>query len=249
METELFCNLIVESKRIVVFTGAGVSLESGVDLRTLWSEGDLFDLSSQDFLRGPESRKKQWRMLRENEHIIEAVPNQTHYTLAEMDRMGKLDSVITENSDNLLQRAGVSQSKIIELYGNLNWAKCPPCGRRFSMKDALEKARRGIEVPACPDCFGPLEPDAALFPEEVSEEAVRAAIERSKDCDLFISLGSSLATYPPAYLVGYAKTMGAMLIIVSVTPTIFDKDAVLVIHEGPAETTARVMEKLRERIP
>lgn len=249
MEIGLLTKLIMGSESIVVFAGAGVSLESGIDLRTMWSESDLYDLSGQNFPGDPEFRKKQWKLLSEKEYIIEAAPNQTHYTLAEMEKLGKLDCVITENIDNLLQRAGVSQSKIIELYGNLNRAKCLSCGKHVPMKETLQKVKNGIEVPDCPDCSGLLKPDAIFFPDELPEETVRTAIGQSQNCDLFISLGSSLATYPPAYLIGYAKTGGATLAIVGVTPTLFDKDAVVVIQENVGETMAGVMEKLRERAP
>jgi len=249
MEIGLLFKLIMGSERIVVFTGAGVSLESGINLRTIWSEHDLYDLSGQNFLVNPESREKQWKLLSEKEHIIEAEPNQTHYALAEMDKLGKLDCVITENIDNLLQKAGVPESKIIELYGNLNWAKCLSCGKRASMKEVLQKVKKGIEVPGCPDCSGLLKPDAVFFPDELSEETVRTAIGRSQNSDLFISLGSSLATYPPAYLIECAKTGGATRAIVSVIPTLFDEDAVVVIRKNTKKTMTGVMEKLRERMP
>ena len=244
----LLSKLIVGSERIVVFTGAGVSLESGIDLLTIWSEEDLYDLSDKNFLGNPDSREKQWKLLSEKEYIIEAAPNQTHCTLAEMDKLGKLNCVITENIDNLLQKAGVSESKIIELYGNLSRAKCLTCGKIVPMKEVLQKVKKGIGAPDCPECSGLLKPDAIFFPDEIPEETIRMAIDRSRNCDLFISLGSSLATYPPAYLIGYAKIGGATLAVVGETPTLFDKDAVAAIKESAAETMAGVMEKLREKI-
>jgi NAD-dependent deacetylase len=249
MKIGLLSKLIAESERIVVFTGAGVSLESGVDLCAVWSEEDIYDFSDKNFLGNPESREKQWKLLSEKEYIIEAVPNQTHYTLAEMDKMGKLNCVITENIDNLLQKAGVSESKIIELYGNLSRAKCLSCGKIVPMKEILPKVKKEIDVPSCPDCSGLLKPDAVFFPDELSQETVRTAIDQSRNCDLFISVGSSLAAYPSVYLIGYAKNGGAKLVVVGVTPTLFDGDAVVVIQKNAGETMTGVMEKLRERIP
>ncbi len=245
----LLSKFIAESERIVVFIGAGVSLESGIDLRAMWSEEDLYDFNDKNFLNNPESREKQWKLLSENEQIIEGTPNQTHYAISEMDKLGKLDCVITENIDNLLRRAGVSESKIIELYGNLSRAKCLNCGKKASIKEILQKVKKRIDVPDCPDCSGLLKPDAIFFPDELPEEVLKTAIDRSRNCDLFISLGSSLAAYPSVYLIEYAKTGGAKLAIVGVIPTLFNGDAVVVIQKNAGETMAGLIEKLKEKIP
>ena len=246
---ERLAQLIVESKKIVVFTGAGISTESGIpDFRSpggIWSRYDPEDFTIQKFLSGPAARKTIWKMSVEGGLLAEAEPNLAHYAIAELYKLGKLDCVITQNIDNLHQKAGVPEDKVFELHGNLGWVVCLSCRRRFPMSEVLQKIKEGIEVPDCPDCHGILKPDAVFFGEALPQETLREAIRRAQNCDMFIVIGSTLVIYPAAYIPTYAADAGAKLAIVNLTPTPFDHYAEVVIRGKAGEIMSRVMEKVR----
>ena len=246
---EQLAQIILESKKVVVFTGAGISTESGIpDFRGpggIWSKYDPEDFTIQKFLSSPVARKTVWRMSAEGGLLTEAEPNPAHHAIAELYQLGKLDCVITQNIDNLHQKAGVPEDKVFELHGNTRWAVCLSCRRRFPMPEVLEKIKEGIEVPDCPDCQGILKPDAVLFGEALPQETLREATRRSQNCDLFIVIGSTLVIYPAAYMPTYAREAGARLAIVNLTPTPLDHYAAVVIQGRAGEIMSRVMERVK----
>jgi len=248
-EIERLAQLIIESKKTIVFTGAGVSTESGIpDFRSqggIWSRYDPEDFTIQKFLSGPAARKTIWKMSTESGLLTEAEPNPAHYAIAELYHLGKLDCVITQNIDNLHQKAGVPDDKVFELHGNMGWVVCLSCRRRFPMPEVLQKIKEGIEVPDCPDCKGILKPDAVFFGEALPQETLQEAIHRSRNCDLFIVIGSTLVIYPAAYIPTYAVEAGAKLAIVNLTSTPFDHYAAVAIQGGAGEIMPRVMERVR----
>jgi NAD-dependent deacetylase len=248
-EIERLAQLIIESQRVIVFTGAGISTESGIpDFRSpggIWSRYDPEDFTIQKFLSGPAARKTIWKMSIEDGLLTEAEPNLAHYAIAELYRLGKLDCVITQNIDNLHQKAGVPEDKVFELHGNMEWVVCLSCRRRFPMPEVLQKIKEGIEVPDCPDCQGILKPDAVFFGEALPQETLQEAIRRAQNCDLFIVIGSTLVIYPAAYIPTYAREAGAKLAIVNLTPTPFDHYAEVVIRGKAGEIMSRVMGKVR----
>jgi len=248
-EIERLARLIIESRKVVVFTGAGISTESGIpDFRGpggIWSRYDPEDFTIQKFLSSPAARKTIWKMSDESGLLTEAEPNPAHYAIAELYQLGKLDCVITQNIDNLHQKAGVPEDRVFELHGNTRWAVCLSCRRRFPMPEVLQKIKEGIEVPDCPDCQGILKPDAVLFGESLPQETLREATRRSQNCDFFIVVGSTLVIYPAAYMPTYARDAGARLAIVNLTPTPLDHYATVVIQGRAGEIMSRVMEKVR----
>jgi len=248
-EIERLAQLIKESQKVVVFTGAGISTESGIpDFRSpggIWSRYDPEDFTIRKFLSGPAARKTIWKMSVEGGLLTEAEPNLAHYAIAELYRLGKLDCVITQNIDNLHQKAGVPEDKVFELHGNVRWVVCLNCRRRFPMAEVLQKIQDGIEVPDCPDCRGILKPDAVFFGEALPQETLQEAICRAQNCDLFIVIGSTLVIYPAAYIPTYAGEAGAKLAIVNLTPTPFDHYAEVVIRGKAGEIMSRVMEKVK----
>jgi NAD-dependent deacetylase len=248
-EIERLVQLIIESKKVIVFTGAGISTESGIpDFRSpggIWSRYDPEDFTIQKFLSGPAARKTIWKMSAESGLLTEAEPNPAHYAIAELYQLGKLDCVITQNIDNLHQKAGVPEDKVFELHGNTRWAVCLGCRRRFPMPEVLQKIKAGIEVPDCPECQGILKPGAVFFGEALPQETLREATRRSQNCDLFIVIGSTLLVYPAAYMPTYAREAGARLAIVNLTPTPLDQYAAVVIRGGAGEVMSKVMEKVR----
>jgi NAD-dependent deacetylase len=247
-EIEQLAQLIRESQKIIVFTGAGISTESGIpDFRSpggIWSRYDPEDFTIQKFLSNPAARKNIWKMSIEGGLLTEAEPNLAHYAIAELYQLGKLDCVITQNIDNLHQRAGVPEDRVFELHGNVKWVVCLSCCRRFPMPDILQRIKEGIEVPDCPDCQGILKPDAVFFGEALPQETLREAIRRAQNCDLFIVIGSTLVIYPAAYIPTYAGEAGAKLAIINLTPTPFDHYAEVVIRGKAGEIMSKVMEKV-----
>jgi len=241
--------LILESKKVVVFTGAGISTESGIpDFRGpggIWTRYDPEDFTIQKFLSNPAARKTVWKMSAEGGLLAEAEPNPAHHAIAELYQVGKLDCVITQNIDNLHQKAGIPEDKVFELHGNTRWAVCLSCRRRFPMLEVLQKMKEGVEVPDCPDCQGILKPDAVLFGEALPQEILREAARRSQNCDLLIVIGSTLVIYPAAYMPTYAREAGARLAIVNLTPTPLDHYATVVIRGRAGEIMSRVIEKVR----
>lgn len=248
-DTERLAQLIIESKKVVVFTGAGISTESGIpDFRGpggIWSRYDPEDFTIQKFLSSPAARKTIWKMSAESGLLTEAEPNPAHYAIAELYQLSKLDCVITQNIDNLHQKAGVPADKVFELHGNTRWAVCLSCRRRFPMPEVLQKIKEGIEVPDCPDCQGILKPGAVFFGEALPQETLREATRRSQNCDLFIVIGSTLVIYPAAYMPTYAREAGARLAIVNLTPTPLDHYATVVIQGEAGKIMPRVMEMVR----
>ena len=245
-------DLIINAKRIVVFTGAGVSTESGIpDFRSpggIWDRFDPDDFTYQKFLRDPEARRKQWQMLKEGELTTKAKPNPAHYAIAELDRLGKLDCVITQNVDNLHQKAGVSDDKVFELHGNLQWAVCLSCGRRYPFEQIQVRLDEGEEIPDCEVCHGILKPGAVFFGESLPEEVLREATHRSHNCDLFIVIGSTLVVYPAAYMPIYAVNSGAKLVIVNLSTTPMDEQATVMIMAKAGEAMSKIIQQVRENI-
>ena len=248
-EIERLAQLIVEAKKIVVFTGAGISTESGIpDFRGpdgIWSKYDPEDFTIQKFLSSPAARKTHWKMLTESGLIAEADPNAAHYATAELYQLGKLDCVITQNVDNLHQKAGIPKDRVFELHGNMKRVICLNCHKRFPWAKIIQRVEEGIEVPDCPDCHGILKPDAVFFGEALPQETLMEATRRSQSCDLFIVIGSTLIIYPAAYMPTYAKQAGSKLAIVNLTSTPLDHHATVVIHGKAGETMSQVMNRVK----
>jgi NAD-dependent deacetylase len=248
-EIERLAQLIIQSKKAIVFTGAGISTESGIpDFRSpggIWSRYDPEDFTIQRFLSSPVARKTIWKMSIEGGLLAEAEPNLAHHAIAELHQLGKLDCVITQNIDSLHQKAGVPEDRVFELHGNVRWVVCLSCRRRFPMPEVLQRIKDGIAVPDCPDCQGILKPDAVFFGEALPQGTLREAIRRSQNCDLFIVIGSTLVIYPAAYIPTYATEAGATLAIVNLTPTPFDHYAEVVIRGKAGEIMSKVMEEVR----
>ncbi len=242
--------LIIKAKRVVVFTGAGISTESGIpDFRGpggIWERFDPEDFTYQKFVTDAEARRRQWRLFRGLS--ITAEPNPAHYAIAELHRLDKLDCVITQNVDNLHQRAGVPDIKVLELHGNVRWLVCLGCRRRYPFEQVIARLDKGEEVPDCEMCHGILKPDTVLFGEPLPEEVFQEAITRSSRCDLFIIIGSTLVVYPAAYVPEYALDSGAKLVIVNLSATPLDKKTQVLVRAKAGEFMPRVVQQVKERM-
>jgi NAD-dependent deacetylase len=250
--TDKVADLVIESRRIIVFTGAGISTESGIpDFRSpggIWERFDPDDFTYQKFVSDPESRRKQWQMLREGMLVGGAEPNPAHYAIAELHQLGKLDCVITQNIDNLHQKAGVPDDRVFELHGNMKWAVCLDCGRRYPFGDIKPRLDKGEEIPDCEACQGMLKPDVVMFGEQLPGQVLNEASHRAYRCDLFIVIGSTLVVYPAAYMPIYATSAGAKLVIVNLSATPMDHQAAVLIKAKAGETMSKVVQKVREKI-
>jgi len=244
--------LISGARRIVVFSGAGVSTESGIpDFRSpggIWSRFDPEEFTIYRFLASPETRLKQWKLLIESGPIINAQPNRAHLAVAELERLGKLDCVITQNIDNLHQKAGNSPEKVFELHGTMNFARCLGCFQRYSMGDLLGRLKLDDGAPLCPECDGILKPDVIFFGEQLPAEALQQSIDHSRQCDLLIVIGSSLVVYPAAYMPVYAKEAGAAVVIVNLTVTDFDHEADVVVHGKAGDVMTLILQSVKRHL-
>jgi NAD-dependent deacetylase len=234
------------SKRAVVFTGAGISTESGIpDFRSpggVWSK--MQPIMFQDFVASRDARREAWtRVFNRTAGWTGASPNAGHNAVAALVELGKVSAIITQNVDNLHQDSGAPADKVIELHGNASYAKCLDCGERHEL-DLLEMPwRRGEEI-VCSHCAGLLKTATISFGQSMPEAEMMRATEEARACDLFLVLGSSLVVYPAAGLPIEAKRHGAKLVIVNREPTELDSYADLVLNTeiGPlmTETLARL---------
>ena len=243
-------DLIVDSRRLVVFTGAGHSTESGIpDFRSpggIWTKLSPEDFTYQKFVSSLETRRNTWNMLQEG-LMTAAQPNPAHHAVAKLEKLGKLDCVITQNVDGLHQAAGNSPDRVFELHGNMQRAICLDCGKYYPIQELQARVEGGEAVPDCEACMGMLKPDAVFFGESLPPDVLEEAARRSMDCDLFIVIGSSLVVYPAALMPQYAVDDGAKLAIVNLTPTHMDRHANVVIHGKAGEVMPLVMENLSGR--
>jgi len=244
---------ILQSQRLVVFTGAGLSTESGIpDFRSpggVWSRYNPADFDFQNFLAGEASREKYWQMATEMyASIREARPNPAHLAIYELDRLGKLEAVITQNIDGLHEKAGHGADKIIELHGTALHVSCLNCGKRYNRDEIQERIKQGIKAPACDDCQGPLKPATISFGQAMPERETQEAYRRSAASDLFIVIGSSLVVQPAASLPLAAKQGGAKLVIINRDSTPYDDLANLVIHGQAGRILPAILGRVEEGI-
>lgn len=245
---------IISASRIVVFTGAGVSTESGIrDFRGpdgIWNELDPSDFTYSKFVRSPEVRKRHWEFYRAGLFVDETTkPNLAHYAITELLHMGKLQCVITQNVDDLHQRSGLPADMVIELHGNMKWVKCLSCGKRDPMSNVVARIERDkLQEPLCEKCRGILKPEGIFFGESLPEEALHRATLLSSTCDLFIVVGSTLLVTPAAFMPSYAVEHGADLVIINIGDTPMDKAASLLIAAKAGEILPQVISTVRRRI-
>jgi NAD-dependent deacetylase len=244
MSIETLRGLLNASQRTVIFSGAGISTESGIpDFRSpggVWTK--MQPIYFQDFIASEEVRREAWRRRFSNtDGWNNAKPNRGHLAVALLVERGKVAAVITQNVDNLHQISGVSAEKVIELHGNATYAKCLQCLARIELS-VLEKefAERGTVGPC--QCGGIIKSATISFGQSMPETEMRRAAVETELCDLFIVLGSSLTVFPAADFPMHAKRRGARLAIVNRDPTHIDEHADVVIHDGIGDTLTAALE-------
>lgn len=232
-------DLIAQAERVVIFTGAGISTESGIpDFRSpggVWTRFKpiMFD----DFMRSAEMRRESWRRKMETDKSMSvAQPNRGHLAVASLVSRGKCTAVITQNIDGLHQVSGVPDEQVIELHGNSTYAKCLDCGTRMELGPIMTDFARDETMPVCPSCASEYVKTATIsFGQSMPEEEMRRAEIATRNCDLMIAIGSSLQVYPAAGFPIMAKKVGARMAILNREPTDLDSYADLVVNDeiGP----------------
>ena len=236
-------DLIEKSKKLVFFTGAGISTNSGIpDFRGpkgVWKTTS--PIYFQDFISSKEKRLESWDRKFSNElNINSAKPNSGHLKLAEIMNTKEETHLITQNVDNLHQDSGIDDSKITELHGNATFAKCLDCLKRYEL-DLLKKEFLATkEPPVCNKCNGLIKTATISFGQAMPQEEMITAQRVSTMSDLFICLGSSLAVFPAADLPLLAKETGANLVIVNNEPTQMDHISDLVINRDISEVLSEI---------
>jgi NAD-dependent deacetylase len=241
-EVEQLAEMIRESRCTVALTGAGISVASGIpDFRTpetgTWANVDPMEVAHINvFERDP---ARFWSYYRPRFHSLgDKLPNAGHEALAELERGGMLDGVITQNIDRLHRAAG--SRNVVEVHGSIEASSCRNCAASYGI-DAVGDLFDGDGVAICSDCGGPVKPDVVLFGEMLPEAAMREAQELAARADLMICIGSSLLVHPVAGLPGITLDRGGRLAIVTKGPTPYDDDATLKLEgEADAELSALV---------
>jgi NAD-dependent deacetylase len=213
------------ARRLVVFTGAGVSTDSGIpDFRSpdgIWRRYDPRQFTYQRYLGDPETRRQSWRLRREL-LAMRPEPNPAHLACARLAEAGRLEGVVTQNIDGLHGDAGLDPALICELHGNGRWVSCLSCDDRIPMETAVARVDAGEEDPACQLCGGILKATTVSFGQALPLLAWARAEAMAANCDAFLAVGSSLVVYPAARLPEVASERGATLVILNREPTPLD---------------------------
>jgi NAD-dependent deacetylase len=221
---------------VVALTGAGISTASGIpDYRGpdgLWTRDPSAARMSTyaDYVTDPEVRVRAWRS-RTTHPAWQAEPNSAHRALVDLERIGRLQAIVTQNIDGLHQRAGSSPELVVEVHGTIREAQCVDCAARTPMTDQLARVAAGDADPACERCGGILKSATISFGQALDPAVFRRAQQAVKDCDLLLAVGSSLSVQPAAGLCRLAVEAGARLVIVNAQPTPYDALAAALIRQ------------------
>jgi NAD-dependent deacetylase len=225
--------MLMAGNRGVVFTGAGISTESGIpDFRSpggIWAK--YRPIEFQEFLASKAAQREYWnRKFATHGAVVQAEPNQGHLAVAELVKRGKASVVITQNIDGLHQASGIPADRVIELHGNTTYAHCLDCGREYDLEPIRQAFLADEILPVCKQCGGVVKTATISFGQAMPEAAMQRANEETLACDLFLAIGSSLTVYPAAGFPALAKESRAGLVIINREPTGLDDLADLVIH-------------------
>lgn len=255
VSTEVYgqvCDLLLASRRTVVLTGAGISTKSGIpDFRSpesgLWQHADPFEVASiWGFRQAPERFYTWLRPLAQK--MITAAPNAAHQALAALEKAGLVDLIITQNIDNLHQRAG--SRNVLHVHGSTDGAVCIVCGHREESATFWDAYLHGQtnEPPRCVQCNSVLKPNVVLFGEELAHDDLVVAQQAALGCDLMLAVGTSLEVMPAADLPLLAKRRGAHLVILNVSGTLADHRADVLLREDVVVSLPRLAEICLQRV-
>ena len=237
---------LTAARRITALTGAGISTDSGIpDYRGpngVWTKNpDAEKLATLSYyVSDPDIRRRAW-VMRGEMRARQPRPNAGHAALADLERQGRLRTIVTQNVDGLHQAAGSSPERVVEIHGTVHEVECLTCRARTTMDEALERVAAGEPDPACFECGGILKSATISFGQELDGRTVEAAVEAARDCDVFLAVGTSLQVWPVAGLVEVAVRAGARVVIVNAEPTPFDDYASLLVSEPIGTSLPRLL--------
>jgi NAD-dependent deacetylase len=243
---KLIAEKIKKGGKNVVFTGAGISTESGIpDYR---SQGGIWDkfrpVYFDEFMSSRDAREEYWRRWKElYKGITRAKPNTGHSSIARLYRMGLLSAVITQNVDGLHQQSGLADEKIIELHGNTTRIRCMACRKITSTEETQKRLDSGDPAPEC-ECGGYLKPDTISFGQAMPVTEVEKATSLSQTCDFFLVVGSTLLVQPAAHMPIYAKQNRAFLAIVNLSETPCDDMCDVLIRAKAGDVLQRIVKEV-----
>ncbi|MEX0874207.1 MAG: NAD-dependent deacylase [Actinomycetota bacterium] len=238
--------------RGVAFTGAGISTESGIpDFRGpggFWERNDASKFTIQNYIRDPEHRKERWRTAAAGGSFMrtDVEPNAGHIALANLERLGSIRGVITQNIDGLHARAG--NQRVLELHGTSRRIACLTCAESWPAREILQRVRDGEEDPQCSYCGGILKSATVSFGQQLPTDVVEEAHRWSLEADFFLVVGSSLVVYPAASFPQMARQVGAKLVIVNREATDQDSTADAVVHGDAGPTLSAIAERVEKLV-
>lgn len=241
--------LVADASRIMVLTGAGISTDSGIpDFRGpqgIWTKNPKAEKMStlQHYMADPEVRALSWQAKLESAFDARE-PNAGHRALVDLERSGRLDTLITQNVDGLHHKAGTTAEKIVEIHGTIREVVCMVCDDRGPMDPILDRVRDGETDPDCRQCGGILKSATISFGQGLVAEDLERSEQAALGCDLALAVGSTLSVYPIANVIPIAKQQGAGVVIVNGGPTEMDALADVVLRGGISDILPRLVADL-----
>ncbi len=250
---EQLADWVAAADSVVVLSGAGVSTASGVpDFRGpngLWTRDPKAErLAHIDaYVSDPELRREAWRR-RLSGARRRPEPNEAHLALAELERLGRLERLVTQNVDGLHQDAGNDPERVVEIHGTLREASCLDCGWRGPMAPVLARVEAGEQDPPCDECGGMLKSATISFGQALDPAELQRAHDATIEAEIFIAVGSSLVVHPVAMLPRVAMDAGARLAVLNGEPTGYDGEAHVVVHDDVSRTLPDLVAEVRRRL-
>ena len=247
-ELEQFVEMILSTDKIVAFTGAGISAESGIP--TFRGKGGIWEKYDPDKVASInsfyEDPRNYWEFARDFESkFFNVKPSPAHMAIGKLEKMKRLLGVITQNVDGLHQKAG--NTRVIELHGNTSIIECLDCGKRYDREEVFRRLE--TELPPRCDCGSIyLKPKAVFFGEPLPQTALSEAIELARRCELMIVVGSSLVVYPAAEIPLIAKTSGSKLVLINLESTPYDDIFDLKFYSRASDILPEVVEKVEKQL-
>ncbi len=249
-KAKTIANAWLAGKKRIVFTGAGISTESGIpDFR---SKGGLWErfqpIYFDEFMSSREARVEYWkRKATLYPNLVSAKPNPAHFAISKLYEMGLVDAVVTQNIDGLHQLSGIPDEKVIELHGNTLRVRCMSCDALESIHDVQIRIENGDEAPEC-HCGGYLKPDTISFGQAMPMEETDKAVNLCCACDFLLVIGSTLLVQPASLLPGYAKRNGAYLAMINLSETPYDRECDVKISEKAGAVMDEVVWQIQQLI-
>jgi len=236
-----------QAKHVVVFTGAGVSAESGIPtfrdaLTGLWERFDAEDLATPNAFRKDKDLVWGWYEWRRMK-VLMAQPNPAHLAIAALARHVAKLTVITQNVDDLHERAG--STDVLHLHGSLHQPRCASCGQAHHLPAAIPEEPEGgrrLSPPVCDHCGGPVRPGVVWFGEDLPTRELHLAQQQSQACDLFFTIGTSGLVYPAAHIPVLAKQAGAQVVQINPSKTPLDDVCTWSLQGAAGTVLPRLME-------